>query len=330
MISTRFALCLFTLGAVIRCEAQTQPPIIDVHLHAMSAKAYGPPPVPVCAAQMVWRARDQMEAYETGSRLGTAKGNQYAECDSPIQSASDDNDLMTRTLQIMTRYNVTGVVSGSMERVRRWREAAPERIIPALQSDGRDSIESIRAGVEKGDIRVLGELTFQYQGLSPSDAVPERYFSLAEQLDIPVAVHAGPGPPGAAYVGTPNYRMSLSDPLLYEEMLVRHPKLRIYLMHAGWPMADRMIALMYAHPQVYADVAVIDWVIPRKEFHAYLRRLVDAGFGKRILFGSDQMIWPDTLRIAIESIETADFLTAEQKRDIFYNNAVRFLRLPQR
>jgi predicted TIM-barrel fold metal-dependent hydrolase len=29
----------------------------------------------------------------------------------------------------------------------------------------------------------------------------------------------------------------------------------------------------------------------------------------------------------IQSIETAPFLTAEQKRDIFYNNAARFLRL---
>jgi hypothetical protein len=31
--------------------------------------------------------------------------------------------------------------------------------------------------------------------------------------------------------------------------------------------------------------------------------------------------------VAIETIETADFLTPEQKRDIFYNNAARFLRL---
>ena len=30
---------------------------------------------------------------------------------------------------------------------------------------------------------------------------------------------------------------------------------------------------------------------------------------------------------AIEAIEEADYLTAEQKRDIFYNNAARFLRL---
>jgi uncharacterized protein len=31
--------------------------------------------------------------------------------------------------------------------------------------------------------------------------------------------------------------------------------------------------------------------------------------------------------MAIEGIESASFLTQEQKRDIFYNNAMRFLRL---
>jgi hypothetical protein len=78
---------------------------------------------------------------------------------------------------------------------------------------------------------------------------------------------------------------------------------------------------------VYVDVAQNDWGFPRKHFYSQLRRLVDAGFGKRILFGSDQMIWPDTIGLAIETIESADFLTEEQKRDIFYNNAARFLRL---
>jgi predicted TIM-barrel fold metal-dependent hydrolase len=56
---------------------------------------------------------------------------------------------------------------------------------------------------------------------------------------------------------------------------------------------------------------------------------VDAGFGKRIMFGSDAMVWPQTIPVAIESIESAEFLTEEQKRDIFYNNAARFLRLSE-
>jgi len=41
----------------------------------------------------------------------------------------------------------------------------------------------------------------------------------------------------------------------------------------------------------------------------------------------DQMHWPGAVEVAIESIETADFLSPEEKRDILYNNASRFLRL---
>ncbi len=54
---------------------------------------------------------------------------------------------------------------------------------------------------------------------------------------------------------------------------------------------------------------------------------MDAGLGKRIMFGSDQMQWPEVIDDAIDAIESAPFLSDEQKRDIFYNNAVRFLRL---
>ena len=45
------------------------------------------------------------------------------------------------------------------------------------------------------------------------------------------------------------------------------------------------------------------------------------------MFGSDQMVWPKVIGMAIDGIESASFLTQEQKRDIFYNNAARFLRL---
>ena len=45
------------------------------------------------------------------------------------------------------------------------------------------------------------------------------------------------------------------------------------------------------------------------------------------MFGSDQMIWPGIIEPAIRVIEDAPFLSDSQKRDIFYNNAARFLRL---
>ncbi|MBE7522130.1 MAG: amidohydrolase family protein [Burkholderiales bacterium] len=55
-----------------------------------------------------------------------------------------------------------------------------------------------------------------------------------------------------------------------------------------------------------------------------------AGFGKRLLFGSDQMYWPEAIGMAVEAIESAPFLTQDEKRDILYNNAVRFLRIKDR
>jgi hypothetical protein len=42
------------------------------------------------------------------------------------------------------------------------------------------------------------------------------------------------------------------------------------------------------------------------------------------------MFWPEAIKMAVEGIESAKFLSAEQKRDIFYNNAATFLRLDQK
>jgi hypothetical protein len=39
------------------------------------------------------------------------------------------------------------------------------------------------------------------------------------------------------------------------------------------------------------------------------------------------MNWPETIDAAVEAIENAPMLTPRQKRKIFYENAVRFLRL---
>ena len=58
-----------------------------------------------------------------------------------------------------------------------------------------------------------------------------------------------------------------------------------------------------------------------------MRRLVRAGFVNRLMFGSDQMAWPETIGMAVDAIESADFLSPDQKCDIFFNNAVRFFRL---
>ena len=45
------------------------------------------------------------------------------------------------------------------------------------------------------------------------------------------------------------------------------------------------------------------------------------------MFGSDGMVFPEMIDRTIAAVEGASYLSAEQKSDIFYNNAARFLRL---
>ena len=84
---------------------------------------------------------------------------------------------------------------------------------------------------------------------------------------------------------------------------------------------------MYRYPNVYVDYSTMVWLAPEKTVYNYLKGLIDNGLGKRIMYGSDQMEWPESIGIGIERISNADFLTEQQKRDIFYNNAARFLQL---
>jgi hypothetical protein len=67
--------------------------------------------------------------------------------------------------------------------------------------------------------------------------------------------------------------------------------------------------------------------MPRPQFHDYLRKLVEAGFSERIMFGSDQMFWPNAIGLAIQGVESAPFLTEPQKQAIFFDNAARFYKL---
>jgi hypothetical protein len=192
----------------------------------------------------------------------------------------------------------------------------------------------LRAELRAGRINALGELEPQYLGLSPADPRMEPFWQLAEEFDVPVGIHIGPGPLGIAYessplwppVKSPRYRMTVGDPLLLEEVLIKHQRLRLYVMHAGWPRLESMIALLSVHPGVYVDVAALqsEAVMPHPAYYRYLRGLVESGFAKRIMFGSD---FPDQVGAGIDAILAADFLSGEQKSDILCNNAARFLRL---
>lgn len=117
--------------------------------------------------------------------------------------------------------------------------------------------------------------------------------------------------------------------MLLEDLLVRHPKLRVFIAHGGEPWRRETIALMgMMYQQVYMDVGTI-WLLGsfnRAEIDDWFREMLSHDLRKRIMFGTDQMWWPDAIGMTIEVIESVKCLTEEQRRDIFYN-AARFVRL---
>ena len=256
--------------------------------------------------------------------------------------AGNGADLLRATLAEMRRYNVVrgyvmpGTLTANFGAERAWAAQSGGLLIPGLNIVGTDENGSppvwgdpmsLRKAVRDYRYGLLGELVLQYLGIRATDPRLAPYWALAEELDIPIGIHMGMSFPGIAYdPAARGFRSWLGNPQTLEDVLADHPKLRVYLMHAGLPFLSETIAVMHLYPQVYVDLAAIDWLWPSEHFNDYLQTLMKAGLGERIMFGSDQMIWPEGIGLAIARINDAPFLTWEQKRDIFYANAVRFFR----
>lgn len=295
-------------------EKKKAKPIIDVHVHAMKVN-------PNFASDMCPWFLSSMPGSIPGA---DAPSFINTDCAHPLKAAKSDEEFQQKLMETAERLNITFVASGDAEILHRWKKAAPDRVIPSIGVASGMSVQAFEDSLSNGFYQVMGEIAPQYQGMSPADMSLDEYFGVAEKLGIPVGIHMGTGGNGMANLTSPKYRASMGNPFLLEDVLARHPKLKIWVMHAGYPMIDEMIALMGANAYVYVDLAGFIWSYPLEEIHMYLRRLVQAGFGKRILYGTDLMMWPELLETSIGVIENANYLSEDQKRDIFFNNAIRF------
>ncbi len=276
-------------------NSKLPPPIIDVHFHTFKITP---------GAKM-----DYLDVY------------------APKSQAEYERQLIAA----LHKYNIYAIASGDDSVLQSLKQKEPKRILPSklIWSPKDVDMNQLRQQIKDKKWDAMGELLSQYATLPANDPSLDLLYSLAEEMDIPVGIHMGPGPAGSAYIPMfKGFRVSLTHPFYLEDVLIKHPKLRLYVMHAGYPMIDEMLEMLYDFPQLHVGIAAIDWIFPKRdEFYYYLKRLIDAGYEKRILFGSDEMNWPQGIGLAVKAVQDAPFLTEAQKRDIFYNNAVRFFKL---
>jgi len=284
--------------------AQSQAKIIDMHIHSYSNKDFG-------------------EREPATDHYG-------------IKGSANAESHRLATFAAFKKFNIVkAVVSGNPESVENWVSKDSNHIVirGILMFTPNDyGIDTVKFEqmIRDRKIEVFGETAPFYGGTTLSDSIWQPYLRICEKYDIPVAVHTGGGDPGGTYSWSPKARLRLSDPYLIEDVLVRYPRLRIYMMHAGgedWP--EHAIRLMAYYPQLYTDLAVLLWVEPNTQRYVkeFLRNAKEAGYLNRIMFGSDQMIWPYAIEKSIRFLDSLTFLTKQDKEDIFYNNAAMFLRL---
>jgi len=283
-------------------DRQKRLPVIDMHVHAEDEEGYNPKAV-----------------------LGGLVASESPEA------------LFKETYEQFRKWNVVkAVVSGPLDCVETWKSKDEDnRIIRGvIQFAPNDNqLDPVRLDklINNGKIEVFGEIIPPLSGTKISDPEWQPYLKICEQYDIPLAIHTGCAPPAIKGTSTAKSRRLLDDPFIVEDVIVNYPKLRIYLCHSGAVYHERVLVLMSYYPRIYTDLGWVLWGDPlsRRYAREFLAKAKEAGCLDRVMFGSDQMQWPQAIGMSIKYLNSLDFLTEQDKRDILYNNAVRFLKLKE-
>jgi uncharacterized protein len=294
----------------IQCKDQSKKddlPIIDMHLHVYSSSSY-------------WGGAD------------------FKLKEITINSPKNNVEHIQAVLgQIKKNNIVLTYASGNFESLDSINKLYPGKFLPSLEIwptkellRDNDFIRNLKDKIRKGEVKGIGEVVNFYTGIAPNDPIMDTIYKVAQEYDLPIGLHFAPGPPGSQYTIYPKMRLELSNPLLMQDVLIRFPKLRLNIMHAGLPVfPEETFGLLFMYSNVYVDISCLAWYsdYTRESLKDFLIKAIRYGFEDRIMFGSDEMTWPGAIGLSIDYIKNADYLTQIQKRDILYNNAVRFLRL---
>src|SRR5688572_26483438 len=246
-----------------------------------------------------------------------------------LESSKTAVETLGQTIKKMDLHKIEyAVVCGTLSSLDRYTKA-DKRFIPGYQ-DYEDTLMPVRQFeeyVQSVRIKVFGEVMAVYKGLTLADPVYQPYLAICEKYGIPVAYHSGGSFPDAQNLGWPKYRIKLGDPLLIEDVLVKYPKLKVYLMHAGENFYENTLRMIDGYPNLHADLGVSLWLHPLTKDYGvkFLRSAKLYGVLDRVMFGSDQMVWPEAITSSINFLNSLDFLTNSEKEMILYRNAKKFL-----
>ncbi len=166
----------------------------------------------------------------------------------------------------------------------------PQKLIGFASVDPTEPSAREDLLVAHGELRLRGlVLCPPSQDFHPADTRAMRIYELADQLRMPLLIHAG-------MPLAPNAKLEFARPYLLDEVARSFPSLRIIITQLGRPWVDETLCLLDKHANVFADISGLlrrPWAAYTALLSAYQTGVID-----KLLFGSDFPYAP-----AVECIE---------------------------
>ncbi len=158
------------------------------------------------------------------------------------------------------------------------------------------------------------------QAFDPSSPEYIPLFAMIEELGLPIIVHTGQTGAGAGLPGGWGFRLSLSNPMLLDDVAARHPDLQIVMAHPSVPWQDEALSVATHKGNVWIDLS--GW--SPKYFSPGLVRAARTYLKRKVLFGTDMpALTPDRW---LKDFALLEF-DPEVQELILKSNAIRMLGL---
>ncbi|WP_448808241.1 amidohydrolase family protein [Agromyces bauzanensis] len=158
------------------------------------------------------------------------------------------------------------------------------------------------------------------QAFDPSSPEFTPLFAAIEELGLPIIVHTGQTGAGAGLPGGWGFRLSLSNPMLLDDVAARHPSLQVVMAHPSVPWQDEALSVATHKANAWIDLS--GW--SPKYFAPSLVRAARTYLKHKVLFGTDfPALTPERWLRDFELLE----LDADVHQLVLKQNAIRLLGL---
>ncbi len=243
--------------------------VIDIHTHPAFFE-------PICGSEgLLEQRRQALGLYKAGT---TSLAHIYNQ----MRCAGIDR-LALLPLDLSTQENQVIV---SNEEIRLLVELDPLRFIGFASVDPYrpDALDALEHAF--GDLGLAGlKLHPSRQNFSPASELLDPIYALCLRYNKPIIFHAG-------LSLEPNTTMRYANPLEFETVAARYPRLRISLAHFGFPWVRETAALLLKYPNMYADTGLLYFDSAREFYEEVFTRMlgkywVDRSLRHQVMFGSN-------------------------------------------